>query len=299
MNALCLGYDNVEGAKIALFAGIDGGLFRQAAIDLHVERVSPVKLGVPKLLSGDIDILVGNSGPVIEAITNQKSDLVVIASLGPASFAVFTRSDITTPESLKGKRFGVSTPGASQDRIARRALKRMRLEPEKDIEVVYTGFNNSTERLAALARGEVDAVIGGLENYPAFPELPEEEGQKIGKLVDLEDLGIHISGSDISATRGFLQEKRNLAHRFLLALEQSLALTKQRPDVVSEAFKIHLQLAHPAAVAAKASGYYNLRLPDRPLPDRLAIQNNLDELREKSPGLVLPELAECIDESLF
>src|SRR5258706_4599130 len=180
-----LGYDNAEGAKIALFVGLDRGLFENRGIDLAAERVSPVKLGTPRLLAGEIQLLLGNSGPVVEAIAREEKPLAVIASLGPASFAVFVRAATASAGGLKGKRFGVSDPGRDQDRIARRALRRLGLEPERDVGIVYTGFNNSTERLAALAHGEVDAVIGGLENYPDFPEAAGTQSRGLNKIVNL------------------------------------------------------------------------------------------------------------------
>lgn len=294
-----LGYDNVEGAKIALFAGIDAGVFRGRGIDLAVERISPVKLGTPKLLSGEIDLLLGNSGPIVEAIARERKPLAVIASLGPASFAVFTRRTIGGAEELKGKTFGVSTPGASQDRIARRTLARLGLKPDEDVRIVYTGFNNSTDRLRALARGEVDGVIGGLENFPDFSELQRDEAAALKKLVDVEDVGIHISGSDIAATRGWIERRREDARNFVAALEESAALAGARADLVGRAFEKYLALETPAAVESKARGYYTLKIPARPLPDRLAIQNNLDEIEENSPGAALPSVADCVDESLF
>jgi NitT/TauT family transport system substrate-binding protein len=299
MEQLHLGYDNAEGAKIALFLGVEQGLFEKRGIELTTERISPVKLGTPRLLAGEIDLLLGNSGPVIEAIARERKPLVVVGSLGPACFAIFTRAGIARGEELKGKRFGVSTPGASQDRIARQALKKLGLEPDKDIRVVYTGFNNSTDRLRAAARGEVDAVIGGLENFPDFPELPEAESRSLKKLVDLSALDIHISGSDIAATRGFVSQKREISRRFILVLEESLALARERPDLVGETFKHYLGLADSKAVESKVKGYYGIDPPRRPLPDRLAIQNNLDELEEKYPGFKLPDLSDCIDESFF
>src|SRR5713226_7096325 len=294
-----LGYDNAEGAKIALFLGKEQGLFKNFGIDLTIERISPVKLGTPKLLAGEIRLLLGNSGPVVEAIALDRKPLVVIASLGPARFAIFTQGAIRKAEDLKGKSFGVSTLGASQDRIARRALGKLGLKPDRDVRIVYTGFNNSTERLRVLARGEVDATLAGLEHFPEFPELAETESRNLKKLVDLTEIGIHVSGSDLAVTREFVKQKREIVRRFLTALEESLRLAKEQPDLVGETFKNYLGLASPQAVESKVREYYRLNPPVRPLPDKLAIKNNLEELEEKYPDLPLPQLSACIDESLF
>ncbi|MGH7835952.1 MAG: ABC transporter substrate-binding protein, partial [Candidatus Binatia bacterium] len=214
MDKIRLGYDNAEGPKIVLFIAEDEGLFRKHGLEVSFERVSPVKLGPPRLLSGELDVLAGNSGPVVEAIILDQKPLAVIGSLGPAKFAIFAAASIKKAEDLRGKRFGVSTPGASQDRIPRRALKRLGLEPEKDIQIVYTGFNNSTERLKVLARGEVDGVIGGMEHYPGFPELEPVERNRVRMLVELANLGIYISGSDIATARACLETREESLRRF-------------------------------------------------------------------------------------
>ena len=293
---ILLGYDNAEGAKIPLFVGKEQGVFEQYGIALTVERVSPVKLGTPKLLSGELQLLLGNSGPVIEEIVLRQRKLAVIASLGPARFAIFTHQAIRRPEELKGRRFGVSTAGASQDRIARRALKKMDLKPDSDVEIIYTGFNNSTDRVKALARGEVDATLAGLEHDPEFPELEPREARNLRRLIDLSDLGIHISGSDIALTHDYLEANRDTVRRFLQALEKSLDITRERPELVSQTYEKYLQIDSPLLVERKVKEYYKLAALGRPLPDRLAIKNNLEEIAEKYPELTPPEVEACINE---
>jgi NitT/TauT family transport system substrate-binding protein len=235
----------------------------------------------------------------VEAIALEKRPLVVIGSLGPAKFAIFTSSRIQNAQDLKGKRFGVSTPGASQDRIARRALSRLGLEPEKDIEIVYTGFNNSSDRLKALARGELDAVIGGMEHYPHFPELEISQAQEIRKMIELSELGIYISGSDIAAARSYIESHRETLSRFLRALEEALTMAKPRPDLVQEAFRKHLGLTNPEIAKSKGEEFDRLPPPEKPAPDKRAIQSNVEELQEKYGGLAPIDVSAFIDDRLI
>jgi NitT/TauT family transport system substrate-binding protein len=296
-DTILLGYDNAEGAKIPLFVGKERGVFEQYGIVLTIERVSPVKLGTPRLLSGELQLLMGNSGPVIEEIVVRQERLAVIASLGPARFAIFADQAIGRPKELKGRRFGVSTPGASQDRIARRALNKIGLKPDRDVEIIYTGFNNSTDRLKALARGEIDATLAGLECDPEFAELELKPARPLGRLIDLSDLGIHISGSDIALTRDYLEAYRDTVHRFLQALEKSLEIARESPELVRRAYEKYLETGNSYLLESKVKEYYRLAPSGRPFPDRLAIKNNLEELAEKYPDLRLPDVEACVDES--
>jgi NitT/TauT family transport system substrate-binding protein len=297
MEKIRLGYDNAEGPKIVLFLANDQGIYRARGLDVSFERVTPVKLGTPKLLGGELDILIGNSGPVVEAILLEQKPLAVIGSLGRAKFAIFTRREINNAQDLKGRRFGVSTPGASQDRIARRALQRLGLEPEKDLEIVYTGFNDSSHRLKALARGDVDGVIGGTEHDPDFPDLEPAEKSRVRKMIELTELGIYISGSDIAAAREYVTARRETVRAFLRASTDALALAKARADLVEEAFGKTLDV-NPKTAKSKAEEFRRLPPPEKPAVDRRAVQSNIDELEEKVAGFKPPDVSACIDESL-
>jgi NitT/TauT family transport system substrate-binding protein len=298
MEKIRLGYDNAEGPKIVLFLADDQGIYRKHDLDVSFARVSPVKLGTPKLLGGELDILIGNSGPVVEAILLEQKPLAVIGSLGPAKFAIFTRRDIEKADDLRGRRFGVSTPGASQDRIARRALQRLGLEPDKDLAIVYTGFNDSSHRLKALARGEVDAVIGGMEHYPNFPDLEAAEKDRVIKMIELTELGIYISGSDIAAAREYVAAHRETVRAFMRALKEGLALVKDRPDLIEEAFRKTLSV-NPETAKIKAEEFRRLPPPEKPGVDRRAVQSNIDELQEKVAGFKPADVTACIDETLI
>ncbi len=292
---LHLGYTNAQGAKVSLFLGKEQGIFEKHGLDLRLAQISPGRLAVPKLLSGEIHFFLGNSGPVVEAIAREQAPLAIIASLGIERFAIFTRPNISRPEELKGKTFGVSTPGASQDRIAWRALRKLGLEPEKDVRMIATGMNSSIERLRSLARGEVDAVAAAPED---LPQLEASQGEKVKKLIELADIGIYVSGADIAAARGTIQGHREIVRRFLSALEESLRLAKERPDLVIATYKKYLDVTDPRALEIKVEEYYASNPPQRPLPDKKAIESNLEELKERYPDFKPRELSAYIDESL-
>jgi sulfonate transport system substrate-binding protein len=292
---LRVGYTNAEGAKIPMFVAKDQRIFDKHGLDVRLVRVSPGRLAVPKLLSGELQFFLGNSGPVIEAIAIEKAPLAIIASLGKERFAIYTTAAITRVEGLKGKRFGVSTPGASQDRIATRALKKLGFDPAKDLRMVATGLSGSVDRLKSLARGEIDAATASSDDQI---ELSRVESEKIRKLVDLSDLGILVSGADIAATRSYLKLQRGTARRFLQAIEEALELARQRPDVLSAAYEKYAVSSGAEALEAKVKAYYAGKPPEHPYPDKKAVLSELEELKEKKPDLNLDPLA-YVDESFY
>jgi NitT/TauT family transport system substrate-binding protein len=293
---LRIGYTNAQGAKIPVFIAKEQRIFDKHGLDVRLTRISPGRLAVPRLVSGEIQFFLGNSGPVIEAIAKEKAPLAIIASLGKERFAIYARPSITRVEDLKGKRFGVSTPGASQDRIAARALKKLGFDPEKDVRIVATGLSVSVDRLQSLARGDVDAVAATADDVL---QLAPEDAAKIRKLIELSELGILVSGADISVGRTYLRAQRGTVRRFLQALEEALELARRRPDVVAAAYEKYAGVSESKALDLKVKEYYAGNPPERPYPDKAAILSALEELKEAHSDLQTEDISAFVDESLY
>jgi len=260
--------------------GVDEGIFARHGIALKLVPVSPGTLGVPKLLAGEIDLFLGNSEPVVRAIGGEGKRLVVIANLGPDTVTLFSRPGISTVEDLREKKIGSSVDGASVDRNTKKALRKLGLDPGKDVEIVYTGFQNSFDRLKVLARGEVDATVAGAD---ALPELGADAA-KVHKLLDLIDIGIAISGADISAARELLEKKRDALRNFARALQESFRLARSRPDLVRRTYEKHLQLSNPVTLDKMVEEYMEAKVTGRPAPDPRVIEAYIEELLPKYPN---------------
>src|SRR5690606_35770295 len=88
----------------------------------------------------------------------QGFDPVLIASFVPhMPHHLITRSNIKTADDLRGGRAAISTPGAISDGVTRLAIRRLGLEPERDVAILPLG--GQTARLAALEAGTVDATV--------------------------------------------------------------------------------------------------------------------------------------------
>ena len=291
---LTLGYTNLNGAKVPVPLGLDEGIFAKHNIRLRIIPVSPGTQGVPKLLAGEIDVFLGNSEPVVRAIATERQRLAVVASLGADQFFLYSHPSIRRIEELRGKRIGSSSAGASADRNTKMALKKLGLDPERDVLIVYTGHQNSFDRLRVLAQGEVDATVGGAE---ALLELGQA-ADKVHRLLDLSDIGIYVSGADVSVKRDSLKRQRDIMQRFIRALEEGYRLAKSRPDLVRRTYQKYLKPESSAALDWMVKEYGDAKTSGRPLPDRRAIESHIAEMRLKQPN-VPTDPAVYIDESLF
>lgn len=293
---LHVGYTNAQGAKIPVFIAKEQRIFDKHGLDVRLTRLAPGRLAVPRLTSGEIQFFLGNSQPVIEAIAIEKAPLAIIASLGRDRFAIYTKPAITRVEDLKGKRFGVGTPGASRDYIATRALKKLGLDPARDLRIVATGLSASVDRLQSLVHGDVDAVAATADD---LLQLAPEDGAKIRKLVELSDLGILVSGADISVGKTYLRAQRGTVRRFLQALDEALELARRRPDIVAAAYEKYAGISDSKTLDMRVKQYYASNPPEHPYPDKPAIVSALEELKEQIPDLNADDPAAYVDESLY
>jgi len=291
---LVLGYTNLRGAKVPVPLGVDEGIFARHGVDLKMVPVSPGTLGVPKLLSGEIVLFLGNSEPVVGAIAVEGKGLAVIAHLGSEGFTLFSRPSITRVEELRGKKIGSSVDGASVDRNTKKALRKLGLDPERDVTMVYTGFQNSSDRLKVLAKGDVDATVGGTD---ALPDLGKEM-DKVRPLVDLVALGIAVSGADISADRSFIGKNREAVLNFARGLEESFRLAQSRPDLVRRTYEKHLKISNSLTIEWMVKDYMSAKVPARPAPNPKVIEAYLEELQLKKSD-VSKDVNRYLDASLF
>ena len=291
---LVLGYTNLRGAKVPVPLGVDEGIFARHGVDLKMVSVSPGTLGVPKLLSGEIVLFLGNSEPVVRAIAVEGKTLAVIAHLGSEGFTLFSRPGITRVEELRGKKIGSSVDGASVDRNTKKALRKLGLDPERDVTMVYTGFQNSSDRLKALAKGEVDATVAGSD---ALPDLGKDI-DKVHRLVDLVALGIAVSGADISADKSFIGKNRAALQNFARGLEESFRLAQSRPDLVRRTYEKHLKISNSLTIDWMVKDYMSAKVPARPAPNPKVIEAYLEELQLKKSD-VSTDVNRYLDASLF
>jgi NitT/TauT family transport system substrate-binding protein len=291
---LTLGYTNLRGAKVPVPLGVDEGIFARHGIELKMVPVSPGTLGVPKLLTGEIALFLGNSEPVVRAIAVEGKNLAVIAHLGSEGFTLFSRPGITRVEDLRGKKIGSSVDGASVDRNTKKALRKLGLDPEKDVTMVYTRFQSSSDRLKVLAKGDVDATVGGSD---ALPDLGKDM-DKVRPLVDLVAIGIAVSGADISAEKNFIGKKRAALQDFVRGLEESFQLARSQPDLVRRTYEKHLKISNSLTLDWMVKDYMSAKVPARPAPNPGVIEAYIEEIRLKKSD-VPKDGNRYLDASLF
>lgn len=111
------------------------------------------------------------------------ADVVMFLGVVPTFVEhIITLPSITRVEQLRGKIGGGNRPGSNSDLGLRLALRKLGIDPEKDLPIISTGSN--PQKLAALSKGVVQFTI--------MPEPFVREAEKMGfnDLLDLSSLKI-------------------------------------------------------------------------------------------------------------
>ena len=194
--------------------------FRSRAFEKYGLKLKPIYIrggvtAVQSLLAKEVLIeMQGGSSP-ISAWAQGARELTFIGAVGNRlDYVLVAVPSVRKAEDLKGKRIGVSQIGASSDFIARYALRKLGLNPEKDVTIV--GARGAGERFAAISGGHLQATVV----QPPFTLLARKAGFPI--LIDLskEEFDYIISGP--LTTRSFIRSDRETVMNFMRGLTDGM-----------------------------------------------------------------------------
>jgi ABC-type nitrate/sulfonate/bicarbonate transport system substrate-binding protein len=130
-------------------------------------------------------------------------------------YTLYVGKDIRDAAELKGKKLAVSTVGGSGYIAAQFALRKLGLDPDKDVAMLQVGDFGT--RLAALAAGTVQATL----LLPPFTLRAKELGLR--PLYDLVGSGIQYPINQITARQSFIKSQRDTVKNFMKGFIAGLA----------------------------------------------------------------------------
>ena len=161
--------------------------YRSGSFEKHGLKLEPIYIrgglmGIQAALSGDLPLQLQGASTVVAAWAQGAKEFQFIGAVGNRlDYILAAHPSIKGPEDLKGKRIGVSQIGSSTDFIARVAVRRLGLNPEKDVQIV--GIGGQGDRWTALTAGQVQASVfqspftlkARKAGYPTFIDFSKED----------------------------------------------------------------------------------------------------------------------------
>jgi len=198
-----------------VWVGVDAGIFKKNGLEVNILSAQSAVPCIQSLLAGEAQA--GNPETVAGLIANQNgANFVNIMNYQRTIlFELFVRSEIKTPQDLKGKIMGINSFGSSADAMSRAILKKLGLDPYKDMSFVQVG--SGSERTLALMN---NAVQASLFSPPEPVRLMREPSLRL--LVKLSDHGVVYPYLNFVTTRNYLRERRDTIRSFVRGYLESL-----------------------------------------------------------------------------
>lgn len=202
-----IGYSAISGDALPAWIAKDAGIFEKNGFDAQLVFFTGGTTAVMALVSADTPIA-QLAGPAVVNSVIAGSDATLIAGgVTSLNYYLLSRSEIKTPEQLKGGTVAISRFGSASDFIARYALSKIGLTPGKDVTIVQIG--STTARVDAALTGRVQATV---VNPPASI-IAQKRGMNV--LADLPKLGLVYQHTAAATTKKYIREHPDIVRRYV------------------------------------------------------------------------------------
>jgi NitT/TauT family transport system substrate-binding protein len=219
------------------------------------------------------------------------ADTVMIVGVVPTFVDhIVSLSSITAVEQLKGKTAGVNRLGSTSDLGLRLALRKLGVEPDKDVKIIPTG--GTAERFAALSKG--------ITQFTIIPEPFMTQAEKLGfrNLYNISDLKIPFWWNGILSREGIVKTKRPLLLKLARAMVEAIHIIKTEKEYAIGLIKKNLGVSDPEGLARAYQDYSNI-FPEVPYPTPDGVKTMLDDLAPKNPKAATADPKAFVDPSLI
>ena len=245
---------------------------RSGSFESHGLKLRPIFIpggvtALQALLAKEVSIQLTAGPAAIRAWARGAREVTFIGAVGNRlDYVIVAHPSIRSASDLKGKRVGVSQLGASPDFIARMGLRRLGLNPEKDVIIVPIG--SPGERWSALSAGHVQASL--------FQTPFTLRARKAGylPLLDFAAQDFQYILSGVLTTRSFIRSNRETVMNFMRGLADGMDFyrdDKNREKTVR--FLSEYYRSNASEELEETINMYSRVMPGLPLVTSKSIEN--------------------------
>ncbi len=139
---------------IPLYVAKDRGYFQEQGLEPTFVLAAD-NIGIQALIAGEFDFTASATGASRASARNIPLRVVLVNTFKPA-FWIYARENLS-PLQLRGKKLAISSFGGLSHALAKLALRKAGLNPDRDVVMVAAGTTDM--RLAALQSTAVDAAV--------------------------------------------------------------------------------------------------------------------------------------------
>lgn len=267
----------------------DRKLMQKQGVEPEIIAISASPTVLQALLANEIDAA-SISVTTLTSSRLQGADTVMMVGVVPTFVDhIVSLGNITAVEQLKGKTAGVNRLGSTSDLGLRLALRKLGIDPDKDVKIIPTG--GTAERFAALSKGVTQFTI--------IPEPFLTQAEKLGfrNLYNITDLKIPFWWNGILTREAIIKTKRPLMLKLTRAMIEAIHIIKTEKEYAKALIKKNLGVADPVGLEHAYRDYSNI-FPEVPYPRPDGVKTMLDDLAVKNPKAASADPKAFVDLSL-
>lgn len=286
---VALGSISVNSSVIPI--GKEAGLFAKYGVD-----VEPIYFGggmnsLAAVTSNSVQFLAAGSTATISARLGGVDIVMLSVQSNKLDYSVFAAPEVKSPQDLRGKIVTGTRPGASADSALRLYLRKMGLEPDKD--VIFISVAESQQgRLNALVRGSVAATVLA----PPFSGVARKSGYR--ELADLRRSDLEYAGTSIAGMSTYIKSHPQLVENFLKGYLESLHFFRTQKEKTIAGIMKFLKM-NDRARAEEGYDYYIDLMPVMPYASAEGVLSVLQFLAPRQPKAASSDPEEFYDMSFL
>jgi NitT/TauT family transport system substrate-binding protein len=265
------------------------GLLKKQGLTPEVIRISASPTALQAMLAGEVDVIVTSVTTLVSSRL-AGADIVMVLGMVPTFVDhIISLPSIAGVEQLKGKMGGVNRLGSTSDLGLRLALRKLGVDPEKDVQIITAGGN--PERFAALSKSIVQFTI--------MPEPFVREAEKLGfkDLLDIGSLKIPFWWNAVLTRESIIKAKRPLLAKFARGMMEAVHFIKTEKEGAKAIFCKNLRITDPESLE-RAWKAYNAVFPENLMPTPDGVKTMLDDLAPRNPKAAAADPKAFVDMSL-
>ena len=240
------------------------------------------------LVAGDLDIVVTSAPNVVNPRLGGVDAVMVLSIIPTFIDHIVSAANITTTEQLRGKIGSVNRFGSISEMGLRLSLRRLGIDPEKDVTIVPAGGN--PERLASISRN--------ISQFTIMSEPFVREAERLGlrNLVSMANLKIPLHGNGVVTREAIIKSKRPTVSRFVRGITEAIYFIKNDKETTKAIIGKYTRFTDPEGLERTYRNHMAVLL-DAPYPDPVGIKTLLDDMAPRNAKAAAADPRIFVDQS--
>jgi NitT/TauT family transport system substrate-binding protein len=282
-------YSAISATQSSFYLTKEAGLFEKHGLHVDPVYVASGTKVAQAVIAGEFPIALAGGTFVNANLAG--GDIAVFGGLvNVPSFYVSVHSSIKRPEDLKGKTIGITTYGSSTDFSIRYLIKKLGMDPERDVKILQMG--GQPQIVAAMVAGVVHAgVLSSPANYNA-----KKAGFQL--LVDFKNVGLDYPTVSLVSTRSYIKKDPQTVRRFLMAYSEGTERLYRDKELTMKVIGKYTKTTDREALESAYA--FATTFIERPphLPYK-AVETILTQIAEKDPKAKTYKAEDFIDSTFY